>query len=96
MSKFAITRAAPFLHDLGVRSYAFGILRDSATGAALYDFYKTDFLTDAQKAAILSACPGACFRGAFAEYAPELQGIYICFPKAAMQRRLREGKGHAA
>jgi hypothetical protein len=96
MRRFAISRAASFLYDSGVRFHAFGILRDSATGAALYDFYKVDFLTDAQKAAILAACPGACFRGAFAEFAPELRGVYICFPKAAMQRRLQAGKGHAA
>ena len=87
MKSFSITRAAGFLYDLKVQFYASGILRDAETGAALFDFYKTDFVTDSQKAAILQACPSAIFRGAFAEYAPELKGIYICFPKAEMRRR---------
>lgn len=95
-NRFKISRAASFLYDNGVRVCASGILRESGNGAALYDFYKADFVTDAQRESILSACPDACFRGAYAEFAPELRGIYICFPKAAMQRRLRAGEGQLA
>lgn len=96
MKYFAITRAAGFLYDIGVRFHASGILRESDTGAALYDFYKTDFVSDSQMTQIATACPNACFRGVYAEYAPELRGVYICFPKAEMQRRLRDRKGQAA
>lgn len=89
-NKFKITQAASFLYKVGVRTYASGVLWDKATNAALYDFYKCDSLDESQRAAILAACPNACFRGAYAEYASELRSVYICFPKAAMQRRLRE------
>ena len=80
--RYRITKAASFLYNNGVPFHASGVLKDK-TGRKLYDFYKTDFLTESQKSAILVWCPKAIFRGAFAEYAPELRGIYICFPKAA-------------
>lgn len=83
--KYRISNAAGFLYDAGVSFHASGVLSDSS-GAKLFDFYKTDFVTDAQKTAILNWCPKAQFRGAYAEYAPELRGVYICFPKAAALR----------
>lgn len=95
MPKFRISHAAAMLHDIGVRFHASGVLRDNS-GAALYDFFKTDFISDQEQSAILAICPQAIFRGAYAEYAPELRGIYICFPKAEMRRRLKSGLPHAA
>lgn len=86
MAKFQNTRAAGMLYDLGVRVHASGVLREANTKAALYDFYKTDFLTESQREAITKKAKDVAFRGAFAEYAPEMRGIYICFPKAAWYR----------
>lgn len=80
---YKIGGAAAFLYDNGISFHAHGILRDKATGTALYDFYKTDFLTQSQENAIRAWCKKVEFRGAYAEYAPEIRGVYICFPKAA-------------
>lgn len=86
MSKrFKISQAASFLYSLDVRYHAFAVI--SKGKEKLYDGYKVDFITDDQKAAILKACPDCQFFGAYKEYAPELRGVYICFPKAAYYRQ---------
>lgn len=91
MANFRISNAAAALHDIGVRFHACGILKDS-TGAALFDFYKTEWLAPSDAEKIRALCPLVQIRESRAGHAPELRGVYICFPKAAWHRAAKAGK----
>lgn len=83
--KYRITLAASFLYDIGVSFHATGTIKKGK--AALYDYYKTDKVTEEQKEKILSWCKDAAFFNTAWEYAPELKGIAIAFPKAGFYRQ---------
>lgn len=95
MANFRISDAAGALHGIGVRFHARGVLKDG-TGAALFDFYKTDWLAPSDADKIRALCPKVQFRESRAGYAPELRGVYICFPKAAWHRAAKAGKAVSA
>ena len=82
--KYQITQAAPFLHNRGVSFYETGTL--TKNGVKLFEYYKTDSINAAQKAAILKWCKDARFFSSSPEYAPELRRVMICFPKAGFYR----------
>ena len=84
--KYQITRAPAFLHSIGFRQWESGVISDRATGTPLFDYYKADTLTDAQRAAILAWCPDAQFKHAGPQYAPEISHPIVCFPKAGFYR----------
>jgi len=82
--KYQVTRAAGFLFDNGVRFYETGTL--TKKGVKLFDFYKTDGITTAQRAAILKWCKDARFFNSRPSYAPEQVATMIAFPKAGFYR----------
>jgi hypothetical protein len=84
---FRITQAAWLMHDCGIRFHGFGVLKDGATGARLFNYYKVDSVTPEQKAAILAVAPDTQFYMSGPSYAPEIRAQMVCFPKAAWYRR---------
>ena len=87
---FKITQAAWLLHELGIRHHASGVLKDGKTGARLFDYYSTDSVSDAQRAALLAKAPDVQFYTSGPSYAPEIRVKTICFPKAAWYRKQQE------
>lgn len=67
------------MQSAGVSYYDFGTHR--LNGKKLYDWYKTDSLTDRQIDILLKG--GATLRGVTSEYAPELKKVLVCFDKEA-------------
>lgn len=82
--KYQISQAAPFLYRAGVSFHATGTLKRD--GLKLFDYYKADKISAAQKAAILKWCKDVRFFSSSPEYAPELKSVMICFPKAAFYK----------
>lgn len=82
--KYKITNAPSFLCDNGISFYDFGVLTQN--GVKMFDYYKTDSVTQEQKRAILEWCPLAELKTASPQFAPELKSVLICFPKAAYFR----------
>ena len=78
------------LYSIGVNYYAYGVIKDGKT--ALFDYYKTDGINDAQKAAILAFCPYAVFGIVRKEFAPEIKAATVAFPKAAWYREHSQGQ----
>ena len=85
---YQITRAPYTLHTAGVRYFETGTLR-SKSGAALFDYYKTDSVTPEQIAELRTFCPDMRVMQAAPAYAPEQRKPIICFPKAAWYRDAR-------
>ena len=81
---YKISDAARQLYRAGVSYHAFGTLKICKT--AYFDYYKADKITDAQLATIREFCPDVQLQGIRSEYAPEIKGVAICFPKAAWYR----------
>lgn len=86
--KYQITHAASFLYDIGVSFYHTGTLKKKTE--AIFDFYKTDGLTEEQKQKIKAWCPDAAFTHCRSIYAPEAVKTLILFPKAAFYRSKNE------
>jgi len=82
--KYQITQAASFLYNRGISFHETGTL--TKNGVKLFDYYKTDSINAAQKAAILKWCKDARFFSSSPEYAPELKRVIVCFPKAGFYR----------
>lgn len=69
-----------FLYRLGIAYYETGTLSDRATGKRTHEYYKTDGVTEAKRAAIREAIPNVGFMGASTMYAPEIRRTLICIP----------------
>ena len=67
-----------FLYRLGISYYDFGAIKNGRKKVA--DYFKTDRLTEDQRAAIVAAIPPAYFLGAAPQYAPEIRRVLICIP----------------
>jgi len=81
---YKISDAASQLYRAGISYHAFGTLKVCKT--AYFDYYKADKVTDAQLETIREFCPDVQLQGIRSEYAPEIKGVAICFPKAAWYR----------
>lgn len=86
MTRYKITDAPYRMYEAGVRQYASGVIRCDKSGAALFEYYKADSVTAAQRAELLAYCPDIKFMTASPQFAPELKAVAICFPKAAFYR----------
>jgi len=89
--KYQITKAASNLFSAGVRFYDYGEIR-GPKGERLFDYYKTDGVTDSQKESLRAYCPDVQFKESRAQYAPEIRACLVCFPKAAFYRNLAAQK----
>jgi hypothetical protein len=84
--KFKNSQAGALLYRLGVDYHATGTIKDEA-GALLFDYYRCDAITDAQRQAIAEVVPDVRFFRTSREYAPEIQRVCVAFPKAAYYRQ---------
>ena len=82
--RYQITLAPAFLHKIGVSFYEHGTLQRD--GKNIFDYYRADKITPAQKECILSWCKDAKFFGSAKEYAPEMKSALVAFPKAAFYK----------
>ena len=81
---YKISDAASQLYRAGISYHAYGTLKVCKT--AYFDYYKSDKITDSQLETIREFCPDVQLQGIRSEYAPEIKGVAICFPKAAWYR----------
>jgi hypothetical protein len=86
MQAYKISAAPSFLWGIGVRQYASGTLQDKQ-GVKLFDYYKTDSITETQKEQLRQWCPDVQFLSATPAYAPEIKAAVIAFPKAGFYRK---------
>ena len=79
---YKIREAGSQLYRAGVDYYDFGTVENN-----LFDYFKTDKITDEQVATLRAYCPDVQIRGGRSEFAPELKRTFILFPKAAWYRQ---------
>jgi len=87
---YKINEAASRLYRAGVSYYDYGTIKQGKT--ALFDYYKSDKVTDEQLAIIRQYCPDVQVKGVRSEYAPELRAVIVCFPKSAWYRQQQGSK----
>lgn len=81
---YRISDAARKLYRAGISYHAFGTLKVCNT--AYFDYFKADKITETQLVEIRKFCPDVQIKGIRSEYAPEIKGVAICFPKIAWYR----------
>ena len=80
--KYQISKAPEFLYRNGIRTIGAGVVKKD--GKALFDFYKVSQpLSEEQKETLLKFCPDVQFKVSTSQYARELKGAAVLFPKAA-------------
>jgi len=84
---YKIGQAAYQVFSAGVRYYENGTLKDKATGARLFDYFKADAITPEQVETLRAYCPDVQVKVARSQYAPEIRSALICFPKRAWYAR---------
>jgi hypothetical protein len=81
---YRITQAASQISRAGISYHAHGVTKMGR--AALFDFFQTDKVTDAQIAKLKEFCPDIQVSGVRMKSAPEIQQVHLLFPKAAWYR----------
>lgn len=82
-----------FLYRCGVSYHANGVINYQHNGKfyKVYDYYKTDIITQDQIAAIAKEIPDLQVMGSRSQYAPEIKSVLVCIPKAALYKLKKQG-----